>query len=221
MAVLSKLTPVTQQVTVPPRDPRISALLPFDCCLCGNRLGLLVESHGCSVICGGCSVEWRTPREIGELLHKWPALANWLIEALPGPEKYNRGREDNLVHGKAFGAKGKFRSEIFRYAIDTANGWEWNAKRPNGSAERDRLYAMKAAVGVFETKPMKSALEMCSRKIERINRARHVKIPEPLVDEIGKLIRKGVRAAEARRPTTSAERKVIVETVLARMGWPP
>jgi hypothetical protein len=204
------------------RDPRVSAWLPYPCPSCGiPQLGLLVEARGCCVVCvHGCQVEFSIP----ELLRIWPTLANWLPEPTLGPEIYNRDREDSLLFAKDLGTnqKGRARSEHMRYAIDQANGWKWDPKIPNGPAERDRLYDMKGRLGVFEDKPMKSCLEMVSRKIERVEHARHIKIPEPLVNEISKLIRKGIRNAEARRPTSSRERRLIVEAVLTRMElWPP
>lgn len=80
---------------------------------------------------------------------------------------------------------------------------------------------MKQRVGLFENKSMKSALEMTSRKIEKIERKRHIKISEPMVDRVSKLIRKGITNAERRRLTTSRERRLIVESVLCRIGlWP-
>jgi hypothetical protein len=138
------------------------------------------------------------------------------------PEQFNRGREDSLLFGKGFGPTGKTRSEQFRYAIDMANDWQWDPKRPNGTAERDRLYAMKATVGLFESKAMKSTVEMLSRKIERIQRTRNMKISEAMVDRISKLVRKGIGNAELRRPTTTRERRLIVEAILHRQElWPP
>jgi ribosomal protein L22 len=83
-------------------------------------------------------------------------------------------------------------------------------------------YELKGVVGLFESQAMKSALEMSSRKIWKIEQVRHCKIPEPTVDQIAKLVRKGIRNAETRRPTTMRERRLIVEIVLGRMGfWPP
>jgi hypothetical protein len=220
----------SQQLTVrtrepkPFRDPRVSTWLPFNCYLCGNQLALLIESHVCCVICGGCSVEWRTPREIGELLHKWPTLANWLIEAVPGPEKYNRGREDNLLFAKGLGANqtGRDRSQQLRYCIDIAHDWPWDPKQPNGQLERDELYGLKARVGVDERASVKSILEMLSKKIRQVETTRHIKITESRVDNIAKLARKGIEEAERLKPTTRKDRTIAAEVILQKEGyWPP
>jgi hypothetical protein len=139
------------------------------------------------------------------------------------PERFNRGREDSLLHGKGLGSNqsGRARSAQFRYAIDKAHDWKWHSKKLNGPVERDKLYVMKQTVGLFENRGMKSALEMLSRKIERIERARNIKISEDMVDRISKLVRKGVGLAESRRASTPRERRIIIETILGRQGlWP-
>lgn len=209
-------------------NPAVGSWLRDTCCPeCGMpRLALLPTVDGdftaqnCSIVClGGCQIEF----PLDEILRLYPAVLAWLPDGEdPGPAKFGRGPEANVTFGKGYGATGKARSEQFRYAIDRANDWRWDPKRPNGVAERDRLYAMKATVGVFEDKAMKSALEMNSRKIERLERARNTKISEAMVDRISKLVRKGVVNAEARRPTTPRERRLIVEAILRRQGlWPP
>jgi hypothetical protein len=134
-----------------------------------------------------------------------------------GAAKYNRGRSDYLIFGKNLGTeKGNDRNQLMRLAVEAAN--------PNiqGIQAVQTYYELKGIVGVPESKAMKSALEMTSRKIIRVQQARHMKIPEPTVDKIAKLIRKGINNSEARRPSTSRERKIIIETVMERIGvWPP
>jgi len=220
MQVLSK-TPALSEA--------VASWLPFRCPECGmHHLGLLPTVDGafdmenCSIVCVlGCQTEF----SLEKILGLYPALETWLPDRTdPGPAKFRRGREDSLLFGKGLGtnSQGKARSEIMRYAIDKANDWEWNAKKPNGPAERDRLYAMKKTVGLFETKHIKSALEMSSRKIERIERTRNIKISEAMVDRISKLVRAGINNAEAWRPTTPRERRLIVEAILRRQElWPP
>lgn len=207
-------------------DSHIASWIPASCPECGvPQLGIAATADGLfnkqnfSIVCGTCGVEF----SLNEILDSaGPRLLAYLPDGESnGTEKFGRGRETNVAFGKGFGSTGKARSEVFRYAIDKANGWEWNAKRPNGVAERDRLYAMKATVGLFENKAMKSTLEMLSRKIERIERARSIKISEAMVDQLAKMIRKGLLNAEARRPTTSRDRRLLVETVMGRMGWWP
>ena len=207
----------------------VCAWLPFPCpechmpklCITATADGLF-DKQNFSIVCTICATEFPLDKILNhaglEVLSCLP------VDEEVGSEKLYRGPESNVCFGKGLGANqsGKARSEQFRYAIDLANDWEWNAKKTNGPGERDRLYAMKATVGVFEDKTMKSALEMISRKIEKIERKRNMKISEPMVDEISKLIRKGIRNAERRRPTSSRERRLIVEAVMQRMElWPP
>jgi len=179
----------------------------------------LFDKQNFSIVCGTCGVEF----SLNEILDSaGPRLLAYLPDGeSDGAEKFGRGRETNIAFGKGFGPTGNVRSEQFRYAIDLANGCKWNPKKTNGTWERDRLYAMKATVGLFENKATKSTLEMLSRKIERIERARSIKISEAMVDQLAKMIRKGLLNAEARRPTTSRDRRLLVETVMGRMGWWP
>jgi hypothetical protein len=209
-------------------DSAAGAWLPVLCPECGlSRLSLVPTVDGrfdefdCSIVCVyGCQTEF----SLNEILNLLPGIIDWLPNSDPGSAKYWRGREDPLLFGSGLGSnkEGKARSEQFRYAIDIANNWEWNPKRPNGQAEMVRLYAMKATVGVFESKPMKSALEMCKRKLEKVAQKRGIKPSEPMVTRISKLLRKGIRNAESRRPTAPRERRLIVEEILRRQGlWPP
>jgi hypothetical protein len=207
----------------------VACWLPFRCPECSELLALAptisgeFDSDNFTIVCGNqwCGIEY----PLVEILDRYPNVTDWLPDGHePSSEKFGRGREDSLLFGKGLGANqsGKARSEQMRYAIDKAAGWAWHSKRPNGPLERDRLYAMKETIGVFEGKPMKSALEMLSRKIERIERARNIKISEAMVDRISRLVRKGIRNAETRRPTTPRERRLIVEGILRRQGvWPP
>jgi hypothetical protein len=204
------------------RDPRVSAWLPYPCPSCGiPQLGLLVEARGCCVVCvHGCQVEFSIP----ELLRIWPTLANWLPDGEIGPEKYGRARKNPLTFGQGLGTNqtGTERSETLRYCIDIANDWQWNPRVPNGPAERDQVYAMKSTIGIFESKSMKSAVELCSRKIRQVESARHIKIPEPRVNSISSLVRKGIREAERLKKTTNKDRRVAVECILGKEGfWPP
>ena len=206
----------------------VGSSLPFNCPECHmpklvitTTINGFFDKQNFSIQCTTCGSEFL----LDEILEKaGPQVLSYLPDGENiGAEKFDKGREDSLLFGKGLGTNqsGKARSEQFRYAIDVANGLKWNVKKPNGPGERDRLYNMKTTVGLFEDDAMKSALEMISRKIERIERVRHIKISEPMVDRIAKLIRKGVSNAEARRPTTPRDRRLIIETTMARMGlWP-
>ncbi len=208
--------------------PTIASWLPFPCPECSQQLALAptitgeFDSDNFIIRCTNPS--WPIEFLLEEILVRYPEIVRHLPDGHDPVTKFNRGRETSITFGKGLGTNqsGKARSEQFRFAIDQANGWEWNAKKTNGPGERDRLYAMKKTVGIFEDHSMKSALEMISRKIERIQRARHIKISEAMVDRISKLIRKGITNADARRPTTSRERRLIIENILKRMElWPP
>jgi hypothetical protein len=206
----------------------VGSSLPFNCPECHMpKLAITTTINGFfdkqnfSIQCTTCGSEFL----LDEILEKaGPQVLSYLPDGESvGAEKFDRGREGSLLFGKGLGSNqsGKTRSEQFRYVIDLANDWKWNPKKLNGKAECDQLYVLKATVGLFEDDAMKSTLEMISRKIKRIEKARHIKISEPMVDRISKLIRKGVSNAEARRPTTSRDRRLIVETTMARMGlWP-
>jgi hypothetical protein len=128
------------------------------------------------------------------------------------------------VFGKNLGSnqEGKTRSEALRYAIDVANDWPWDPKRPNGPLERDHLCVLKAIVGLNESKTMKSALEMASRKIQKVEAVRREKIPEAQVNVIANLIRKGIIEAEKRGTLDTRLRRMIVEGILESQGyWSP
>jgi len=208
--------------------PAIASWLPFPCPECSQQLALAPtitgEFDSDNFIIRCTNPYWPIEYLLEEILLLYPEIVVHLPDGHDPATIFRRGREDSLLFGKGLGTNqsGKARSEQFRYAIDVANGLKWNVKKPNGPGERDRLYDMKTTVGLFEKKPMKSVLEMTSRKIEKIERKRHMKIPEPMVDEISKLIRKGITNAENRRPTTSCERRLIVESIMQRMElWPP
>ena len=196
----------------------VCSWLPFSCPECGTpQLGLVrtvdgdFDAENCRLICPGCKVEFR-PDEI-----QGDSLSAWLPDGHDvGAEKFGRGREDNIVFGKNLGtSKGNDRNRQMRLAVQGA------APEVVGLQFVSRYYELKGVVGVPESKPMKSALEMVSRKIKSVERARKMTIPEPVVDQLAKMIRKGVRNAEARRPTTSRDRRLIVETVMGRMEmWP-
>jgi ribosomal protein L22 len=174
----------------------------------------LFDKQNFSIGCGSCGIEF----PLDEILaHAGPQVLSHLPDGESiGAEKFGRGREDYLIFGKNLGtSKGIDRNRQMRRAVEGATpGIE-------GLQLVSQYYELKAVVGLPESKPMKSSLEMTSRKIKTVELARKVTIPEPVVDQLGKLIRKGVSNAEARRPTTSRDRRLIVETIMARMGlWP-
>jgi hypothetical protein len=212
MGILSKPSVLTTSA--------VGSWLPFGCPECGMQLALVHTAEGLfdkenfSIICGTCRVEF----SFNEILrHAGPGVLSYLPDGEGvGAEKFGRGREDNIVFGKNLGtSKGNDRNRQMRLAV------EGTAPEVSGLQFVSRYYELKAAVGLPESKPMKSALEMVSRKIKSVERARKITIPEPVVDQLAKMIRKGVRNAEARRPTTSRDRRLIVETIMGRMElWP-
>jgi hypothetical protein len=196
-------------------------LVPFPCPECPGQLALAPTISGefdaanFAITCSNCAVEFPP----GEILTLYPEIIDWIPDGYkPGSEKYGRGRTDHLIFGKNLGsnAEGINRNRQMRLAVEGANP---DLKDTQEGAQN--YYALKTRVGLFETKPMKSALEMTSRKIKKIEQARNIKIAEPLVDGISKLVRKGIENAENRRPTTSRERRIIVEGIMRRMElWP-
>jgi hypothetical protein len=205
-------------------DPRVSVWLNLLCECCGCQLAIvpttdnLLDADNFEIICTQCGLT--VP---AELLFDSTIELHDLPARMIGPEKYGRGREDSLVFGKNLGSnqEGKFRSETLRYAICVANDWPWDPKKPNGAVEAAYLYGLKAFVGVHETKSMKSAVEMLKRKIEKINELRRMRVPEPEVQRIATLVRKGIKKAEKHGETTTRERKLIVQEILRMENlWP-
>ena len=206
------------------KESHVAAWIPVRCPECDTpQLGIAATADGLfdkqnfSIVCPsppGCGTEF----PLDEILDKaGPQVLSYLPDGeIIGAEKFGRGREDNLVFGKNLGtSKGNDRNRQMRLAVEGA------APGVAGLQFVSRYYELKAVVGVPESKPMKASLEMASRKIKTVERARKVTIPEPLVDQLAKLIRKGVCNAKARRPTTSRDRRLIVEAIMGRMGlWP-
>jgi hypothetical protein len=207
-------------------DPRVSCWLNLYCESCNSQLAIVpttdsvLDADNFEIVCPSCGLT--VPAE--SLLDMTVELDGLPVERTIGPEKYGRGREDSIVFGKGLGSsqEGKARSEVLRYAIDMANGWKWDPKRPNGSVEVAHLYGLKAFVGVHESKTMKSALEMMSRKIRKVEAVRGTKVPQADVQRIGNLIRKGMKSAEKHGTTSTRERKLIVQQILRTENlWPP
>jgi hypothetical protein len=202
----------------------IAQWLPFCCPECSQPLALAptitgeFDANNFSIVCPNpyCATEFGVEKIVA--LH--PKIVAYLPDGHdPGPAKFWRGRTHNLIFGKNQGsnAEGIHRNRQMRLAVEGANP---DLKDTQEGAQN--YYQLKTVVGLFETKPMKSALEMTSRKIKKIERTRNMKIPEPMVDGMAKLVRKGILNAESRRPTTSRERRIIVESILVRMElWPP
>jgi hypothetical protein len=206
--------------------PPIAQYLPFACPECSQPLALAptiageFDANNFSIVCPNpyCATEF----DVEKIVALHPKIVAYLPDGHdPGPAKFWRGRTHNLIFGKNQGsnAEGIHRNRQMRLAVEGAIPELKDKKTLEGA---QNYYELKSVVGLFEIKPMKSALEMTSRKIKKIERTRNMKIPEPMVDGIAKLVRKGILNAEKRRPTTSRERRMIVEGILQRMGvWPP
>jgi hypothetical protein len=209
-------------------DPRVkvSCWLDLTCEVCESHLAIvpttdnLLDADNFEIVCTSCGLTVSAD----SLPDATIDLDDLPVERAVGVEKYGRGREDSIVFGKNLGSnqEGKARSEVLRYAICIANDWKWDPKQPNGVIEVAYLYALKHVVALPESKSMKSALEMVSRKIEKVEIARKITIPQPEVDRIGNLIRKGIKEAEKHGTTSTRERKLIVQQILRTEGfWPP
>jgi hypothetical protein len=180
------------------------------------------DANNYSIVCGGCNIEFQLP----DLLSSNPELADYVPAGHldPGPDKYRGSRDDALLFGEGRGSNqvGRARSVQFRLAVDLANGLKWDPKRLNGLAELERVYQMKSIVGVFESPSVRKAKEMLSRHIQKVEFIRHIKIPEHRVNDLGKLVMKGVREADRIKPTTMKVRRIAVESILEKEGfWPP
>ena len=142
---------------------------------------------------------WPIEFPLEDILVRYPEIACYLPDGHDPSTIFNRGRQDDLLFGKGLGANqsGKARSEQLRFAIDQANDWNGILRNFMKKPNADELYAMKTRVGLFESKSMKSALEMTSRKIQKIERKKHMKTSEPMAGRISKLVRKGITNAES------------------------
>jgi len=65
----------------------------------------------------------------------------------------SRGREDSLLFGKGEGSsgKGKYRSEVLRYAIDVTHDWKWKPNQlrdHSGEAREDCEVSLEERVTV-------------------------------------------------------------------------
>lgn len=129
--------------------------------------------------------------------------------------------EHNIVFGKNIGTIGGLeRARQLGFAVRRSNP----QLKPGDPAFMEPYRALQNAVSVSpKTDPpyTKSCLEMMSTKIEKVEQVRGIKIPENLVDNLAKLVRKGLRKAKV-RPRTKKARRALVEDILQMRGlWPP
>jgi hypothetical protein len=207
-------------------DPRVkvSCWLDLTCEVCESHLAIvpttdnLLDADNFEIVCTSCGLT--VPSE--SLFHTAFDTAIEILDQVPertiGPEKYGRGREDSLVFGKNLGTqKNVQRAKQLGYVVRTATGIK------SGLGFVKPYYELKNQVGVNEdNKSIKSALEMGSRKIRKVESIRHIDIPEPYSQRIGNLVRKGIRKAERYGKTSTRERKMIVEQILRTENlWPP